>query len=375
MRIGFTGGGSGGHFYPLIAVAEEIRILLGEKNISDVELFYFGPNKYDEELLTQNNLTFIQVIAGKRRQYFSLLNFLDIFKTIGGIFMATWKVFRIYPDVVFSKGGFTSVPVLFACRILFIPVVIHESDTIPGRANKWAGRFAKRIAISYAEASEYFKGKNIAHTGQPIRKQLTQPLQEGSHAFFGTDSSAPTLLVLGGSQGAELINNVVVDAIPELIEKYNIIHQAGERNLLAVQKASELILQNNPHKNRYKVFGFIDTETTRRASGIADLVISRAGSTIFEIAAWGIPSIIVPITHSSNNHQKRNAFVYAQSKAASVIGENNLTEHILATEVSRILEHEEEKQDMIRAAQTFNLPGASRVIAEEILELALRHEQ
>lgn len=372
MRIAFTGGGTGGHFYPLIAVAEEVRTQAQEQNIIDLELYYFGPTPYDEGLLYQNDITFYKVPAGKVRRYFSLMNIVDVFKTLWGIVVAIGRVFRIYPDVVFAKGGYASVPVLWACRLLFIPVVIHESDAIPGRANKWAGKFAKRVGVSFPEAIEYFPADKTAHTGQPVRKQIQEPLSEGSHSFFGISSDIPTILISGGSQGAEAINNIVIDALPALVSRYNVIHQAGERNAESVRISSDFILQHSEHKDRYKLYSFLDTEATRRSAGIADIVISRAGSYLFEISTWGIPSILVPIAHSGG-HQKQNAFLYSRSGACTVIGENNLTENILIAEINRILSDEQAQETMRTAARAFNKPGAARTIALECLELALEH--
>ncbi|HEY0964752.1 MAG TPA: glycosyltransferase, partial [Candidatus Paceibacterota bacterium] len=144
MRIGFVGGGTGGHFYPLIAVAEELQA-----RTPTPELYYFGPSPYNKDLLTQMNITYIACPAGKLRRYFSVQNFIDVFKSFFGIFIAIWKLYVIYPDVIFSKGGFTSVPILLAARFLRIPVVIHESDAVPGRANNLAKKFARYIGIAY----------------------------------------------------------------------------------------------------------------------------------------------------------------------------------------------------------------------------------
>src|SRR3989344_3107159 len=144
MKIVFTGGGTGGHFYPIIAVAERVNQII------------------DKEMLFENGLLYEEVKTGKMRTYFSLKNFSDIFKTFFGVINATFKMFSIYPDVVFGKGGYASFPTIFAARILCIPVVIHESDSAPGRVNKWAGRFAKKIAVSFKEAGEYFPKERTA---------------------------------------------------------------------------------------------------------------------------------------------------------------------------------------------------------------------
>ena len=144
MKIVFTGGGTGGHFYPIIAVAQKVNQIIDKENIIGVKLYYFSDSPYDKEMLLENGFLYEEVKAGKLRTYFSIKNFFDIFKMFFGTINALYKIFSIYPDVVFGKGGYASFPTIFAARILHIPVLIHESDSIPGRVNKWAGHFAKK---------------------------------------------------------------------------------------------------------------------------------------------------------------------------------------------------------------------------------------
>jgi UDP-N-acetylglucosamine--N-acetylmuramyl-(pentapeptide) pyrophosphoryl-undecaprenol N-acetylglucosamine transferase len=145
MKILLTGGGSAGHFYPLIAIAEEINRITDERKLLSVDLYYMSTEPYDEKLLFDNDITFRKIFAGKRRLYFSLLNYVDMVKMGLGVVLAIIDVFFIFPDVVVSKGGYASMPALVAARIFRIPVIIHESDSVPGRANKWASKFALRI--------------------------------------------------------------------------------------------------------------------------------------------------------------------------------------------------------------------------------------
>ena len=163
MKIILTGGGSGGHFYPIIAVAQELNELAKENRILRPELFYMSTEDYNEGLLYENGIIFKKVSTGKIRRHLSVSNivknFFDLFKTFFGALGALVTVFNIYPDVVFGKGGYASFPTIFAARILRIPVIIHESDSAPGRVNKWAGHFAKRVAVSFPEAAKYFPKK------------------------------------------------------------------------------------------------------------------------------------------------------------------------------------------------------------------------
>src|SRR3989344_5778490 len=202
MKIVFTGGGTGWHFYPIIAIAEAIHDIEAERKLLEPELFFFGPNAFDERALYENGITFVQTPAGKMRKYFSLLNFFDFFQTGGGIVTTLFKLYSVFPDVVFSKGGYGSVPTLIAARILRIPVIAHDSDAVPGRATLMAAPFAKKIAISYDEALEYFPEKlrnKIALTGNPIRREIMNASREGAAEFLELEQNVPILLFLGVS--------------------------------------------------------------------------------------------------------------------------------------------------------------------------------
>jgi UDP-N-acetylglucosamine--N-acetylmuramyl-(pentapeptide) pyrophosphoryl-undecaprenol N-acetylglucosamine transferase len=375
MKIVFTGGGSGGHFFPIIAIAQEINALVAEQKLVLPKLYYVGPEPYDRKALYENSILFKQSPAGKIRRYFSLLNVIDLTKTAFGIVRALLLLFSIYPDVVFSKGGYASFPTVFAARLLRIPVIIHESDAVPGRANKWAGKFAQRVAISYPEVGKYFDSKKVAFTGIPVRKELFTIAHEGGQHFLDLEEGVPTVLILTGSQGAQRINDIVIDALPRLVERYQIIHQTGRAHITEVTRTAEVVLEKNAQKARYRPFDFLDPLALRMAAGAADIVLSRAGSgTIFEIALWGIPSIVIPIPETISHDQRENAFAYARSGAATVIEEGNLTPNVLVAEIERILTNEKLKETMSIAAKKFSKPNAARTIAEEIVKIALTHE-
>jgi UDP-N-acetylglucosamine--N-acetylmuramyl-(pentapeptide) pyrophosphoryl-undecaprenol N-acetylglucosamine transferase len=375
MKIIFTGGGSGGHFYPIIAVAEEINNLAKENKIIGLQMYYFSTTPYNEGLLFENNITFKQISTGKLRVYFSILNFFDLFKTFFGVIKAIWEVFKIYPDVVFSKGGYASFPTVFAARFLRIPVILHESDSVPGRVNAWTGKFAKKIAVSYLESAEYFPKDRISHTGNPVRKEIMTPLVVGAEEFLNLDSKIPTVFVLGGSQGAQIINDLIIDSLAILLPKYQIIHQTGKANFEVVKETARVVLLDNKYKERYKPFDYLNVLATRMSAGIASLVISRAGSTIFEIALWGKPSIIIPITNSNGDHQRINAYSYARAGACEVIEEKNMTPNILAREIDRILTNESVRNSMIESTKNFSYKDSARKIAVEILNILVEHSK
>lgn len=374
MKIVFTGGGTGGHFYPIIAVAEEINNQIREQKLVPPKFYYFAPDPYNEKLLYENNITFVKISAGKLRRYFSLNNFTDGIKTFLGIFGALWKLYRIYPDVIFSKGAYASFPTLFAARLLGIPVIIHESDSHPGKVNLWSAKFARRIAISYPEASKYFPPDKTAITGNPIRTEIMTPIKNGAHEFLDLDKNIPIVFVTGGSQGAGAINETLIDALPQIIEKYQVIHQVGKDNYEDIKKRVSVILENNSNKNRYKLFDYLDSSAIKMAAGASSLIVSRAGSVIFEIALWGLPSIIIPIPEPISHDQRTNAFTFAASGGAVVIEQDNLTASVLASEISRLMENQSLRDQMSQALANFARRDAGQVIAKEILSLALEHE-
>ncbi len=380
MKIIFTGGGTGGHFYPIIAIAKAINLISQEKKLIRPAMYFFSPTPYNPGLLYDNNIEYKKTFSGKIRRYFSFMNVVDMFKIFWGCINAVIDVFDIYPDVVFGKGGYGSFPTILAARILRIPIIIHESDSTPGKVNKWAGKFAYRVAISYPGAAEYFpKAKNegkVVYTGQPVQKDLIASDQTSGKRFWGLESTPPTILILGGSQGAEKINDAILNALPELLKHFQIIQQTGERNIEVVNKTSNAILLNTPNlKTRYKPKGYMTLLEEKMAAGAADLIISRAGSTIFEIAFWKKPSIIIPIDESVSHDQTKNAFAYADSGAGIVIKESNLTPHVLISEIKRILDNPEIKEKMVAATSGFFRPDADLLIAKEILSVGLSHEE
>jgi len=379
MKIVLTGGGSGGHFYPLIAVADALREKAREeKLLTPPELYYLAPNSYDQEALDKYDIEFRPISAGKMRTHFSFQNISDLFKTMWGIVKSIWTVFSIYPDVVFAKGGYVSFPVLVAARLLRIPVFIHESDSVPGRVNRWAGGFAKKVAVSFPDAASYFPKEKVALTGNPIRDEIANPATSGAREYLNMKDDVPVIFVIGGSQGAQRVNSIILESLPQLIEDYYVIHQVGESNLKSVKETTEFFFSELPRvkqtlEYRYKPFGFLDETALRMAAGAADIVISRAGSTIFEIAAWAVPSILIPLTESHADHQRKNAYAYAASGAATVIDEANLSDDILMSELKEVMGNTDIYERMATAAAKFAQLDAADTIADEIIYLARTH--
>jgi UDP-N-acetylglucosamine--N-acetylmuramyl-(pentapeptide) pyrophosphoryl-undecaprenol N-acetylglucosamine transferase len=374
MKILFTGGGTGGHFYPIIAIAESIYDRAKERKILKPKLYFMAPGKYNPKALFDNDIEYVGITAGKWRRYFSILNFFDLFKTIWGIVIATIKMYRIYPDVVFGKGGHGSFPALVAARILGIPVIIHESDTSPGIVNKWAGKFAKKIAISYPESIEYFPKDKVAFTGMPVRKEVKDRLINGARELLNLEENTPVILVLGGSQGSQKINDTIIDSLTELVNRYEIIHQTGKKNFESVKETAKVVLKDSDKITRYHPFDYLNDLSMRMSAGVSSVVISRGGSSIFEIASWGLPSIIIPLPKEISHDQVENAFSYARSGACTVIEEHNLSSHILISEIDRIMNNQHISSRMSESAKQFSHSDAPVKIADALLEIGLEHD-
>lgn len=374
MKILFTGGGSGGHFYPIVAIAEEVRRIAKEERLIAPQLFFMAPEPYDRGLLFDNEISYLHVPAGKMRRYLSLKNIIDAFRTAVGLLTALTTVFRIFPDVIVGKGGYGSFPALVAARLFNIPVFIHESDSVPGRVNRWAGKFAKRIAVSFADAAKYFPEGRTAHTGNPIRTVLLQPDVELLPELRPKDGQR-VIFVIGGSLGSVTINEAVFKILPQLLDTYTVIHQTGTKNAADLAARAGVLLHNHPKHDAYRPIGYIGGRELAAIGHAADLIISRAGSTIFEIAAWGKPSILIPIADSNGDHQRENAYTYAAAGSAEVVEEHNLTPAILMGEIEKVLGDAKRCSAMADSAKRFAKQDAAAVIARELVMMALKHEK
>lgn len=379
MKIVFTGGGTGGHFYPIIAVAEAVRDIVRERRLLAPRLYYIAPTPFDPDALFENEIQFIASPAGKMRRYASIWNITDFIVTAIGFIWSFIVLLRLYPDIVVSKGGYASVPTVLAAALLGIPILVHESDAKPGRANLIGARFAYRIAIAFESAAAFFPKeaqKKIARTGIPIRKELAHLEPEGARQYLGLDSGVPTVLILGGSSGAARINDVVLASLPELVQMANVIHQTGRDHYAVIERTAKVVLSGKPGAEHYHPFPFLNTLSMRRSAGAADLIISRAGATaIAEIALWGKPAILIPIPEEVSHDQRTNAYSYAHTGGAIVLEEANLTPHVLVGEVRRLLTDKKLAAEMAGKGQGFTDGDAATIIANEIVAIGLSHEQ
>lgn len=369
MRILFTGAGTGGHFFPLLAVVREIKQRAEDNQILGLELFFMGPETPWEELLIEEEVGIVHIQGGKIRRYFSLLNIVDLFRIGLGIIQALWKMFFLVPDVIFSKGGHGAFATVLAAVIFRIPLMIHESDSVPGIVNKFSARFATRIGVGFKGAYTYFPQEKTALTGVPIRKRILGGNKDEAKENFGVFSNVPVVGIIGASQGSQRINDAVMGILKELTNEFDVLHQTGEKNFEEVTGESRVILEFNHHE-RYHPFGFLKETDIRDFYMASDIIVSRAGaSSIFEVAAWGKPSIMIPLGGSAQDHQEKNAYEYAAAGACIVIQEENLTPHLLFSEIKKLLSDPERIRAMASAAQRFARIDATEIVADEILKL------
>jgi UDP-N-acetylglucosamine--N-acetylmuramyl-(pentapeptide) pyrophosphoryl-undecaprenol N-acetylglucosamine transferase len=367
MRIVITGAG-GGHFYPLIAVIESVRKQVFVQKIVQPEVFFFSDKPYDEKVLFEEDIKFIQIPAGKLRVYPSLETVTDIFKTMYGCVVAIFKLYSVYPDVIFAKGGYASFPTLVAARILSIPIVVHESDTVPGRTTKFGGSFAARVALSYPEAAPFFPKETTALTGQPIREALLP--KEGYKREYG-QRERKAIMILCGSQGSQRVNELILGILPELLNQYDVVHQVGVGNLEEIKKITTEMLKNHEFKNHYFVDGFIDVGLFYPK---VDMVITRGSSAMFEVALWQLPMIVIPIPQSISRDQCSNAYAMAGRGVAAVLEENNTGHSVVFSQISQILDSKEHYTKMSEAGMQFESSrNAATLIARELIRICMSH--
>ena len=375
ISIVLTGGGTGGHLFPLVAVSRKIKEITLKENLEQPEIYYLGPGLFLESSLEREEMNFHYtiLITGKWRRYFSFKNFIDIFKIIIGLIQALWKVWIIMPDVIFSKGGYGSVATVVAGWLYRIPIIIHDSDSVPGLANRLLAPLATLIAVSFNEAANYLPKDKTYFTGEAIREAffaLPEPQRERAMLHLATNK--PVMLVMGGSQGAQKINDIILDILPNLLETAEIIHQTGDENYNSVFNESRVVLQGLPGEllASYHPVSFLVEPEYVAAMHSADLVISRPGAgSIFEIAASSKASILIPIPDSPSDHNRRNAYNFADSGRAEIIEEANLTPKLLLSVISSILNNPEKKKSMEEKARQFATPDAANLIAQALLNL------
>lgn len=315
-KIVLTGGGTAGHVTPNIALVPKLKA-------AGFKIEYIGSYEgIEKKLVEAAGIPYHGISSGKLRRYFDIKNFTDPFRVIKGFFEATKYMKKIKPDVVFSKGGFVSVPVVIAAHILKIPTVIHESDMTPGLANQIAMRFATKVCHTFPETGKQL-GNKAVFTGSPIRAELFEGDAAKARRMCGFSDTKPVLLVMGGSLGAQSINDSIRIGLYDLLKKFNVAHLCGEGKYDASLDGVA----------GYAQFEYISDEM-KDFFAMADIIVSRAGSnSICEIAALKKPNILIPLSaRVSRGDQLLNATSYAKQGFSEIIDEDTMTvEHVVDT--------------------------------------------
>jgi len=369
MRILLTGESAAGHLSPIIAVYEEIREAAKKLNLEQLEFMLISSESHFlQEMFEETGISYKAIKAPKPHRFFSLQNVIDVFRSIAGFFQALIYVFDYMPDVIFSKGGNVSFPVVVAGWIFRIPVVIHESDAVASPMDKFMFHFAERVAVSFENTKEVYNSPKAFFTGNPVRRFVSQGDKERAMKEFILYQEGQIIFIMGGSEGAEEINNLVLEILPDLLRKYQVIHQCGIGNYDKVRSKVEKM--NVLNLNNYHLFPFFRKKVAD-AYAVCDLIISRAGAnTVAEIMAVGKPSILIPLSSAVSDKQTKNAFYYSESGAAILVSEKNLKPHLLLDVVDGVFKSDLKYLEMRKAARQMARPGAAGKIAEEIIKVA-----
>ena len=348
-KIVLTGGGTAGHVSPNIA-------LLPSLEADGWEIVYIGSkNGIEKKLVAEVGLSYYGISSGKLRRYFSWENFIDPFKVIKGVFDAYFAIAKIKPQVVFSKGGFVTVPVILASWLHRVPMIIHESDFSSGLANRLSIPFANKVCVTFPETVKNLAkyAAKVIHTGLPIRPEILEGVASRGRELCGFTADLPVLFVVGGSTGSAKINQAIRTNLDKITTKYQVVHACGKGNL-------DDSLSGHPH---YRQFEYLGKELADILA-IADLVVSRSGANaVFEFLTLRKPNLLIPLSKaSSRGDQILNAQSFAARGYSAVLLEENLTsESLLAaiadldTRRDEFIQNMQQSQDTKAIAQIVSL--------------------
>lgn len=345
-NIIMTGGGTGGHVYPALPI---IRLLQQE----GYAISWIGSRKgIERELVSTWGVSYKSISTGKLRRYFSFQNFTDLFRILAGFFQSFFYMLKNRPVLVFSKGGFVSVPPVMAAALLGIPVLTHDSDVDPGLATRINSHFARKIFVAYEKSKTYFSGKQeekIIVSGNPVRREFFEDTSSLPEEWVRLIGDKKLIIVIGGSLGAQQLNQLVQESLTELTSRYFIVHQMGEKNF----KPQEI--------ENYLPLAYINEELPalfRRA----DLALSRAGAgTLWELSASGTAAVLLPLTVGSRGDQVKNAVIFKEAGIAEILSDKADKEELIMVTRS-ILDNPDILSNMKKAANRFSGKAAEEII-------------
>ncbi|MFP4637152.1 MAG: undecaprenyldiphospho-muramoylpentapeptide beta-N-acetylglucosaminyltransferase [Spirochaetaceae bacterium] len=353
----FTGGGTAGHVFPGLAVADALR------ERGDYRIAWIGSRVgMERRIVSERGIPFHGIPAGKLRRYVSLRNVTDVLRVAAGTFAALIYLLRLRPAFVFSKGGYVSVPVIAAARVLGIPCATHESDADPGLATRINAVLVDRILVAYDSTREYLRPalrRRVRVTGNPVRRDLDAADADAGRRRLGFTTDRPLVFFVGGSLGSAQINALLGNILEELLRRTQVVHQRGDHPPL------------RPDGGGYVSVPFIGEEYPHVLAA-ADLVVCRAGAgTLWELARLGKPAVLIPLPRtSSRGDQVRNARIFAARGGAIVLEEENAGAERLEGEIVRLLDAPEDRVRMALAVQGFDVGAAEDRIADMICDVA-----
>lgn len=373
MRVLVSGGGTGGHIYPALAIATSLRVQY------QAEILFLGSDDgLERELVPAASFTLATVKAGKLRRYVSLETITGVMRVPLGMFSAISIVRKFRPDVAFTSGGYVAVPAVLASRVNGVPVLMHQQDVPPNLSNRLAAPLATRISVAFADSLPYFPARKTLLLGNPVRQVMLDAREiapPAARAALEMDANLPLLLVTGGSQGARHLNQMVCQALPGLLEHCQVFQISGKElyNETRTQADSLLADQDEALRQRYRLVAYLNEEMPL-ALQAADLVLCRSGaSTLTELAILGKPSVLVPLSPAVGGPaQRENAAMFERKQAALVISNDDLRADILVERIHALLASREQIAAMAQAASAFAKPEATQDITKELVRIAKR---
>lgn len=351
QKVLLTGGGSAGHVTPNLALVPYLQEC-------GIEVAYIGTkNGIEREIVGKTDLPYYGISAGKLRRYFSFKNFTDPFRILAGYRQAKKILKDLQPDLVFSKGGFVTVPVTFAANKLGIPVLLHESDYTPGLANRLAMPKATKVLVSFESALAHIEGNKGVLTGSPVRQELFTGSKNRGLEFLGFSGKKPVLLIMGGSLGAAAINDAVDQTIDQLLERFQIVHIRGNGKLnSALDK-----------KEGYCQFEYVDTQL-KDIFAACDFMLSRAGANaIFELLALGKPALLIPLPkEQSRGDQILNANYFAKKGFSLVLMQEDLNSQTLLSYLDQLVQ---KRAELIRNMRSSGMDNGTQNVLNQIYEI------
>ncbi len=349
IKIILSGGGTGGSVTPLLAIAQEL------KEDSDFDFLWVGTKEGPEiKMVKDANIRFISIHSGKLRRYFSINNFIDIFKIILGFVESLYLVLKYKPNLMLSAGSFVSVPLAYASWMCRVPIIIHQQDVRPGLANKLMAPLSKIITVTFEKSLKDY-GKKAILVGNPVRRSLKCNLsQSEAKKKMGLKENFPVCLVIGGGTGAEFFNKLVLNNLDKLSSFCQILHITGKGKKKKIDEYCN-----------YYVFEFLDSKQLSLAYRAAEVVVSRCGMGVLtELSFFAKPSILIPIPDS---HQEDNAKVFQDKKAAIVLNQKEMDDVVFVETIKKILDNYSLQQKLSARIRSVIKSDAANKIKEIII--------